>query len=248
MSWRKKTLVVTGASRGIGRALAEALAMLGANVVLNARSKPPLKEAAAALHASFGVEAAAVAGDASQEKVARACVEKAQALGEFMGVIHCAGVLHPGPYVWELDEAAYDEVVDASCKAAWQLARAAYPALGKAGRGLFVLVGSGAASIAQPGIGVYCAAKAFEEHLMRQLAAETSVITCFAYQPGKVETRMQEQARAAQGGAGNRLRELFGGWKERGELLTPEAAAAWLCRELQADWRRHHGKVVRIGE
>ncbi|AGW13455.1 SDR family NAD(P)-dependent oxidoreductase [Megalodesulfovibrio gigas] len=250
MSWlANKTIVLTGASHGIGRALADALAMQGANLVLNARSKPPLKEAKKTLEAGYKIKVAVVDGDAATARVARACVEQAETLGGFAGIIHAAGVLHPGPHLWELDEKQYDDVTHASCKASWQLARAAYPALMRQkDGGLYVLFGSGAASIAMPGIGLYCAAKAFEEHLMRQLAAETDAVTCFVYQPGKVETRMQQQAREATGGGGEAVRATFTPWHERGELLSAQASAVWLARLLQEDPRPWHGHIVRVGQ
>lgn len=249
MSWlANKTIVLTGASHGIGRALADALAMQGANLVLNARTKAPLKEAKKTLEAGYKIKVAVVDGDAAGARVARACVDQAVALGSFAGVIHAAGVLHPGPHLWELDEKQYDDVTNASCKAAWQLARAAYPVFLRQKAGCYVLFGSGAASIAMPGIGLYCAAKAFEEHLMRQLAAETSVVTCFVYQPGKVETRMQQQARAATGGGGEAVRAMFTPWHERGELLSAQASAVWLARLLEADPARWHGQTVRVGQ
>ncbi|GAB7082041.1 SDR family NAD(P)-dependent oxidoreductase [Megalodesulfovibrio paquesii] len=244
-----KTIVLTGASHGIGRALADALAMQGANLVLNARSKAPLKEAKKTLEAGYKIKVAVVEGDAAKARTVRACMEAATALGGFNGVVHAAGVLHPGPTLWELDERRYDEVVGASCKAAWQLARAAYPLLMRQEGSFFVVFGSGAASIAMPGIGLYCAAKAFEEHLMRQLAAETDKVTCFAYQPGKVETRMQQQAREAVGGAAERVHAVFRPWKEDKVLLSAQASAAWLARLLcEGDLAARHGQVVRVDQ
>lgn len=247
MSWLKnKTIVLTGASRGIGRALAEGLAMQGANLVLNARSKKPLKEAKERLESSFGISATVVDGDASKEKVATACVQAAAKLGEFSGVIHAAGVLNPGPLLWELSQDQYDDVVNSSCTAAWQMAKAAYPLLKAQSGSFFIAFGSGAANIAMPGIGLYCAAKAFEEHLVRQLAAEAPEVCCIAYQPGKVETRMQEQARESSGGGSGNLHKTFRAWKEQGELLTPQEAAVWLVRFLGGDFRKYHGQVVRV--
>lgn len=242
-----KTIVLTGASHGIGRALADALAMQGINLVLNARTKAPLKDAKKTLETGYKIKVTVVDGDAAKAKTARACVEAATALGGFVGVVHAAGVLHPGPTVWELDERRFDDVVNASCKAAWQLAHAAYPVLKEQKGSFFVLFGSGAASIAVPGIGVYCAAKAFEEHLMRQLAAETDKVTCFVYQPGKVETRMQQQAREATGSAAVRVHAVFRPWKENNELLSAPASAAWLARLLCEDsLAARHGQIVRV--
>ncbi|GGM96303.1 dehydrogenase [Thermus composti] len=238
----RKTLILTGASRGIGRALALELAKAGYDLVLNARSEGPLREVAQAVEA-LGAKAAHVAGSVGKGEVARALVERAEALGNFHGYIHNAGVLHPGPLLFELAEELFMEVLEANLLAGYQLARFAYPALRRKGEGLAVYVGSGAAETNLPGIGAYAVAKAAEEHLARQLAAEAPEVTCFVYRPGVVETAMQRQAREAQGSAAAVLHRVFRGYKEEGLLLTPEEAAKALVR-LLSKARAFHGKIA----
>ncbi|WP_243029301.1 SDR family NAD(P)-dependent oxidoreductase [Thermus altitudinis] len=238
----RRTLILTGASRGIGRALALELARSGYDLVLNARSEGPLRQVAEEVRA-LGVRAEAVAGSAGQAKVAQELVRKAEALGGFYGYIHNAGVLHPGPLVYELAEPLFLEVLEANLIAGYQLARFAYPLLRPRGEGVAVYVGSGAAESNLPGIGAYAVAKAAEEHLAKQLAAEVPEITCFVYRPGVVETDMQRQAREAQGSAAPVLHQVFRGYKEEGLLLTPERAAEALVRLLQRP-RQYHGRIV----
>ncbi|WP_298629061.1 SDR family NAD(P)-dependent oxidoreductase [uncultured Thermus sp.] len=238
----RRTLILTGASRGIGRALALELARSGYDLVLNARSEGPLRQVAEEVRA-LGVRAEAVAGSAGQAKVAQELVRKAEALGGFYGYIHNAGVLHPGPLVYELAEPLFLEVLEANLIAGYQLARFAYPLLRPRGEGVVVYVGSGAAESNLPGIGAYAVAKAAEEHLAKQLAAEVPEITCFVYRPGVVETDMQRQAREAQGSAAPVLHQVFRGYKEEGLLLTPERAAEALVRLLQRP-RQYHGRIV----
>lgn len=238
----RRTLILTGASRGIGRALALELARSGYDLVLNARSEGPLRQVAEEVRA-LGVRAEAVAGSAGQAKVAQELVQKAEALGGFYGYIHNAGVLHPGPLVYELAEPLFLEVLEANLIAGYQLARFAYPLLRPRGEGVVVYVGSGAAESNLPGIGAYAVAKAAEEHLAKQLAAEVPEITCFVYRPGVVETDMQRQAREAQGSAAPVLHQVFRGYKEEGLLLTPERAAEALVRLLQRP-RQYHGRIV----
>ncbi|WP_243027154.1 SDR family NAD(P)-dependent oxidoreductase [Thermus albus] len=238
----RRTLILTGASRGIGRALALELAQAGYDLVLNARSEKPLMEVAEEVRA-LGARAEAVAGSAGKAQVAEELVRKAEALGGFYGYIHNAGVLHPGPLVYELAEALFMEVLEANLIAGYQLARFAYPLLRPRGEGVAVYVGSGAAESNLPGIGAYAVAKAAEEHLAKQLAAEVPEITCFVYRPGVVETDMQRQAREAQGSAAPVLHQVFRGYKEEGLLLTPERAAEALVRLLQRP-RQYHGRMV----
>ncbi|GAA6735250.1 SDR family NAD(P)-dependent oxidoreductase [Thermus oshimai] len=238
----RKTLILTGASRGIGRALALELARAGYNLVLNARSEGPLREALEEVRA-LGVKAEMVAGSAGKREVAEALVEKAKALEGFYGYIHNAGVLHPGPFLFELAEELFLEVLEANLLAGYQLARFAYPYLKAQGEGLAVYVGSGAAETNLPGIGAYAVAKAAEEHLARQLAAEAPEVACFIYRPGVVETEMQRAAREAQGGAAPVLQRVFRGYKEEGRLLSPEEAAKALVRLLPRA-RSFHGKIA----
>ncbi len=238
----RKTLVLTGASRGIGRALALELARAGFDLVLNARSEGPLKGVAEEARA-LGARAEWVAGSAGKPEVARALVERAEALGNLAGYIHNAGVLHPGPLLFELAQDLFMEVLEANLLAGYQLARFAYPVLRRKGEGLAVYVGSGAAESNLPGIGAYAVAKAAEEHLARQLAAEAPEIACFVFRPGVVETEMQRQAREAQGSAAGVLHQIFRGYKEEGLLLAPEEAARALVRLLPRA-RSFHGKVA----
>lgn len=239
---RDKSLVITGASQGIGRALAEGLAVMGARLVLNARDGAPL-ETARAVCEMVGGTVAAVPGDCSESRTAQALVQKAMEMGEFAGYVHMAGVLNPGPLVWELGEEGYDEVFASNVKGGWQMARFAIPKLRPQGWGLAVHVGSGAAMVEQPGIGVYCSAKAAAEHFCRQLAVEVPWLTAFVYRPGLVDTRMQEQARSASGGGAEALRKLFKPWQERGKLMRPEASAFGLIRLLEGDWSQLRGKT-----
>jgi NAD(P)-dependent dehydrogenase (short-subunit alcohol dehydrogenase family) len=238
-----KTLIITGASLGIGRALALELAGLGVNLVLNARHAPALEEAAAAC-AALGVEVRLVAGNAATPGTATELVNQAQALGGFYGFIHAAGVLHPGPLLWEMTPQEFQEVLDSHVIAAFQLIRAAVPVLLKQGEGLAVFFGSGAAEALIPGIGAYCVAKTAEEHMARELAAEAPTITSFVFRPAATETRMQRQARNSAGGGAENLHRIFGGYKERGRLATPEAEAQALVRILINHPRRFHGKIA----
>ncbi|AMK10519.1 SDR family NAD(P)-dependent oxidoreductase [Pseudodesulfovibrio indicus] len=246
-SLRNKTLVLTGASAGIGAALAEELARAGVNLVLGARTESRLTEVRNRCRA-HKVRAECLAGDVSSSNVAQELVQTAFELGDFHGFIHAAGVLAPGPSVWELNKTRFQEVFDASVIGAHQLMRHAVPLLLKRGSGLAVFFGSGAADRVQPGIGTYCAAKAAEEHLARQLAEEAPKITSVIWRPGVVETDMQREARQAEGGEAQRLRAVFTKWKRDGLLLTPQQSARGLVDFLKGDPRTYHGKIADIRE
>jgi len=238
-----RTLIVTGDSRGIGRALALELARRGVNLVLNARHEPPLAEVAAECE-NIGIKAKPMAGDAADTAVADSLVETALEIGGFYGFIHAAGVLHPGPFLWELPPDHFREVLDSHVVAAYQLVRAAVPPLLRRGEGLAVFFGSYAAEGNLPGIGAYNIAKRAEEHLARQLAREAPQIVTLVFRPSATETHMQKQAREAEGGAAKILHREFRGYLESGSLDTPEQAARNLLKYLLNDPRRHHGRIV----
>ena len=238
-----KTLILTGASRGIGRVLALELARAGVNLVLNARQIEPLAEAARECE-SLRVKVSQVRGDASETHIAMEMVDEALKLGNFYGFIHAAGALHPGPLLWELPPEHFREIMASHVTAGYELIRAALPELLKQSEGLAVFFGSHAAVSNLPGIGAYNIAKAAEEHLARQLAAEAPQITSFVFRPGATETRMQKQAREAQGGGAESLHQVFQGYHRRGELDSPEQAAKPLMRFLENNPRRYHGKIV----
>lgn len=244
---KNETLVLTGASSGIGRALALELAGEGAKLVLNARTESSLRELREQCRA-LGVEAEYIAGDASDPAVMGQAVKSALELGDFYGFVHAAGMLHPGPNVWELASRDFAEVFGASVTAAHSLMHHAVPYLRDRGEGLCVFFGSGAAAKTQAGIGAYCAAKAAEEHLARQLANEAPELLTIIWRPGIVETAMQMQARDSEGGAARELQAVFRPWKEKDMLLTPEESAAGLVDFLLNNPEEYHGKVADIRE
>jgi NAD(P)-dependent dehydrogenase (short-subunit alcohol dehydrogenase family) len=238
-----KTLIITGASLGIGRALALELARHGVHLVLNARHQPSLAEVAAECE-KLGVRVGQVAGDAADAATADAMVATASDLGEFYGFIHAAGVLHPGPFLWELPPERFQEILESHLIAAYQLVRAAVPPLLQRGEGLAIFFGSYAAEGNLPGIGAYNIAKRALEHLARQLAQEAPQIVSLVFRPGATETRMQKQAREAEGGAAEILHREFRGYLESGILDTPEQAAWRLLKYLLDDPGRYHGRIV----
>jgi NAD(P)-dependent dehydrogenase (short-subunit alcohol dehydrogenase family) len=240
---RGKTLIVTGASRGIGRALALELAQNVVNLVLNARSEAPLEEVATAARGK-GVNVLTVVGDAALASNAREMVKAAVGIGKFIGFIHNAGTAHPGPFLYELPKAMFENVWRSNVLAGYQIARFSYPELRRKKGSLAVFFGSGAAEMNVEGIGAYCLSKAAEEHLARQLAAEAPEITCFVYRPGVVDTEMQKGVREAKGSGAKVLHRVFGEFKERGTILTPETAARALVQILQRDPHTFHSKIA----
>ena len=135
--------VVTGSSRGIGRAVAELLCDLGAGVVVNGRDPVAVQETVAALAASGG-RAAAVVGAAGDERIATALVEECtNAFGRLDILINCAGTAEPpGSSILNITPAEFDGLMSAHVGTAFHTCRVAAPVMVAQGYGSIINTGS----------------------------------------------------------------------------------------------------------
>jgi len=202
-----RTVLVTGASSGLGEHFARVLAAHGAAVVVAARRTDRLDALVAAL-AADGRRAAAVALDVTDGASVRAAVDAAErALGPLDVVVNNAGISIPQATL-DLPEADWDAVVDTNLRGAWLVAQAAarrMVAAGRAGRIVNVASIVGLRTIGQ--LAPYAAAKAGLLHLTRTLAMEWARhrIQVNALAPGYVETDINRDFWATP--AGRRLIE-----------------------------------------
>ncbi len=158
MDLKGATAIITGASRGIGRAIAEALAAEGMRLVLNARTPGPLADVANTLRAK-GNLVEAVAGDIAEESTAVRLVETATAnAGRLDIVVNNAGIGHHGP-LEKMEPADFDRVLRTNLRGPFLLMRAAIPALRRGGGGTLVSLASLAGVNPVPQRAVYAATK-----------------------------------------------------------------------------------------
>jgi len=153
-----KVALITGASAGIGRAAALALAEEGANMVLTARRGERLKELEAAVEKAGG-KAVSVVGDASKEETAQECVAAAtKAFGKLDILINNVGI---GNYKNLVDTSAadYDEMVDSNVRSTFLFTRHAAPLMIKQHSGTILMISSMAGIYGFAGEAVYCATK-----------------------------------------------------------------------------------------
>ena len=185
--------IITGASRGIGRAIAQRLAHDGAQVAICASSHADELETLRQEITQAGGVAVPLIGDLTQEDTpARLVAQACEALGGLDAVIGNAGISQPGKLA-ELDIADWDRVFSVNLKSQWLLAKAAYPWL-KLSQGSMVVVGSMCGVQPYAGLGAYSCTKAGLIMLTRQLAQEwaSDQIRVNCISPGFVVTPLTQ--------------------------------------------------------
>jgi 3-oxoacyl-[acyl-carrier protein] reductase len=154
----EKTALVTGASRGIGRAIASRLGRLGASVAICARSRDELERAAAGLR-DEGIRALPIVADVTRAADVQRMIEQTCAqFGEIEILVNNAGVGVFGSF-HERSEPDWDAVLDTNLKAVFLASRAVAPRMIPLGRGHIINISSLASKSAFPGGAIYCASK-----------------------------------------------------------------------------------------
>jgi NAD(P)-dependent dehydrogenase (short-subunit alcohol dehydrogenase family) len=235
-----RVALVTGAGRGIGRAVAIELAAEGAQVALLARSLGQLDEAAEAVRAKGGIAAVLQADVADPGAVADATERATKELGAVDILVNNAAVVQPvGPTV-TASPTTWSSAFAVNVDAPLHFAQALVPSMLDRGWGRIVNVSSGIAAHpgAMVGMNAYAATKAALEAHTLNLAAELagSGVTVNVYRPGSVDTAMQGWIRSqSPDEIGAALHEHFRASYEQGSLITPEHSARSLLAQLAGD-------------
>jgi gluconate 5-dehydrogenase len=180
-----RTALVTGSSRGIGRALAQGLHDAGCSVIVHGRDAAAAERAAADLpgahHVAFDVAAAA--------EVARGVAAAEEAAGPLDILVNNAGMQHREPLL-ELAEADWRRIVDVNLTSAFLVSRAVAGGMVQRGAGKIVNVCSLQAELARPGIAAYAATKGGLKMLTRGMCAEwgPAGVQANAIGPGYIDT------------------------------------------------------------
>lgn len=193
MRFAGKTVLVTGASSGIGAATATQLAREGANLVLTARGDERLQAVAKSL-ADQGAKVFAAAGSVSDATHMRALVDRAEAMfGKLDAAFNNAGTTGGGTPVTDTPRADWDEVIATNLTAAFIAAQTQIPALKRAEGGALLFTGSFVGpELGLFGMGAYAAAKAGLTGLVKVLAVEHGQdgLRVNAILPGGTKTAM----------------------------------------------------------
>ena len=191
-----KRILVTGASSGIGRGLAHAYAAQGCDIAVHCNRQRAAAEEVAAAAAAAGVRAVVVQADLAKSAECRRTVEEsAGALGGLDGVVNNVGGLGGRVAAEDIDDDAYDRVMNMNARSALSVSAASIPWLRRQG-GFIVNISSIAARRGGgPGTLLYTASKGFVSSLTKGLAKELGPrIRVNAISPGLVETPFHDVA------------------------------------------------------
>ena len=185
---RNRVVVVTGASSGIGAAVAKMLSEEGAKVALAARREDALLGVQPGLE--DGVSSVVHTTDVTDRGQVGALVERAEAeLGPVDALVNCAGVMY-FTLMKNVRAEEWERTVEVNCKGALNCVGAVLPGMLERGRGHIVTISSDAGRVVFPGLAVYSASKFFVEALSKGLRLETAGtgVKVTTVQPGNVAT------------------------------------------------------------
>jgi 3-oxoacyl-[acyl-carrier protein] reductase len=184
--------VVTGASRGIGRAIALALARRGLDIALFGRLSAALDETREACR-TLGVNAAPFSCDlSSRDEIRGACHALVEELGAPRVVVNNAAVIQRGARIHEARIEDWDRVMSVNVRGPFLVMRALLPAMLASRRGRFIQIASISATLGSPGAASYAASKWAVVGLTKSLAEELrgTGLQSIAILPGSVDTDM----------------------------------------------------------
>ncbi len=237
-----KTAVITGASRGVGRATALRLAESGANVVVNFLNAEEKANNVVQLCKEFGVDAIAVQGDVSQWTDAHNLANKTlEKFGRIDLLVLNAGIWEGAP-IEEMSEELWNKVLNTNLKAAWAMTKACVPAMKKQANGSIVLVSSTAGQRGEANYSNYAASKGGQISFTKALASELCPkirVNCVA--PGWIETAMSRTVFENENYKASVIKSIP---LER--MATTDDVALSICF-LLSDWARHiTGEILNI--
>lgn len=234
MVLQNRTALVTGASRGIGRAIAVALARAGADVVVNYVHDAAAADETVQRVQGTGRRALAIQADVSDPDQASTLVQQAiDALGHLDILVNNAGVIVRRPFL-ELTLAEWDRVLDTNLRGAFMVGQHAARHMAERRYGRIINISSLQGCVATIHRAAYCASKGGLNMLTKAMALDLAPygITVNAIAAGVTATDMSK-ARFSD----PQQRELFGRWIPAGRIATPEdltGAVVFLASEAAA--------------
>ena len=206
-----RVALVTGASRGLGKAIADAMARAGAHVVLAARGEDALNENAAAIRTDGGTANVVRLDVTDESAIVDAVARTIAEAGRLDILVNNAGTVHRAPTL-EADTADWDAVVQTNLRSCFLLSREAAKPMVEHGWGRIINIGSIMSQIARPGVPSYVSTKHAVVGLTKALAVELgpSGVTANAIGPGYFRTELTESLQQGIGARGNETRSDHG--------------------------------------
>ena len=240
---RGRVAVVTGGSRGIGRAVVELLSELGAHVVVNYVKDQEAAEATVNAARGRGVEAISLRADVANPLEAQQLIHTAIDHFKRIDILVCNAGIWEGAPLEEMSEELWDRTMDINLKGTWTVCRAVVSPMKKQRSGKIVILTSTAGQRGEANYSNYAASKGAQIAFTKSLAEELGEfgINVNAVAPGWVETEMTQETL---GDA--KRREAIASTSPLGKIATPEDIAApvvFLC----SNWSRHiTGEILNV--
>lgn len=212
--------IVTGGGRGLGRALAHALASRSEQVLILGRHEETLREAA-----DFSPTITYFKMDVASERDRSRLYEHLAPVSTIKGLIHNAGIIEPLEVLKKISTSAWRATMMINVEAPLFLSQGL---LKKLEGGRVLHIGSGAAYFPVAGWAAYCTSKAALSMLTKSWQLETQSPAFASVMPGIIDTEMVASIRRAQNISAEK-RDYFNWLKQEKRLLTPETVAYFLC-------------------
>lgn len=257
---KKRVAIVTGAGRGIGRAIALAFAKEGAHLFLAARTANELIETASACQSSNGSVLTVVTDVSDWHQVENLTATAIREAGQVDILVNAAGVYGPIGPTANIDISAWTKAVAVNLYGSLYLCRALLPHFIQRKQGKIILLGGGGATAPLPNFSSYAASKAgvarFADTLAEELKEFNIQVNVIA--PGLVDTRLQDEVLAAGSRAGALFDKIKQARKTGAGTVSPEIAsnlAVFLASEASGKltgkliaapydpWREWEGKT-----
>jgi 3-oxoacyl-[acyl-carrier protein] reductase len=239
---RDRVAIVTGGSRGIGRAVVDRLAEMGAHLVVNYVHDRAAADAAVDSARGKGVEVLAVHADVSRLSDAERLISETVQRFNRIDILVCNAGIWEGAAVEEISEELWDRTMDINLKGTWTVCRAAIPVMKQQRSGRIVIVSSTAGQRGEANVSNYAASKGGQISFTKSLAPELASfgINVNAVAPGWVDTELNKNFFADQ----NRLEEVNRtiplGVATADDIACP---IVFLC----SDWARHiTGEILNV--
>lgn len=243
LALRGRVAIVTGGSRGIGRAVVEILAELGADVVVNYVVGQEAAEASVNAARGRGVQAISFQADVANPQETQRLIDTTLEHFKRIDILVCNAGIWQGAPLEEMPEELWDRTLNINLKGTWSVCRAVVPQMKQQRSGKIVIVSSTAGQRGEANFSNYAASKGGQIAFTKSLAEELGKwgINVNAVAPGWVDTEMTEMALGD-----SKRRAAIAQGIPIGAIATPEdiaAPIAFLC----TDWARHiTGEILNV--